>query len=350
MKKIIKPLASLKLAVIIIVLLSILVAIGTFVEARYDATAANKLVYKTYWMFTALGLLIVNLTFVMVDRWPWQKRHAPFVLAHIGIITLLLGSYITMRWGLDGSMRVAIHESNRFVQAPEIDFVVYASFDGNGYAKLMEKQVDYFIKPPSKDPTSVIVDGGEIRVVDYEPYMLANRKVAASDSVNVGAAVRFAILNANVNMNDWLVQRKQKDTQNKKLGLADFIITDQFPKENHGENKFYIRPKDEKSIEYKIIYRDPKNKPRKGILSEGQSVNTGWMNLEFKLLRYLPKAEEKWEFEKTEKPSQLTTSAIKITFNGKEYWVQQDDILKLFTDKAAYIVAYSSRRVDIGFD
>jgi len=350
MKKVIKKLASLKLAVVVIILLSILVAVGTFVEARLDATAAGKLVYKTWWMFGVLGLLAVNLTAVMIDRWPWQKRHAPFVLAHIGIITLLIGSYVTMQWGLDGSMRVAIHESNRFVQAPQIDFVVYASFDGNGFTKLLEKEVDFFLRGPEKDPTVVTVDGGEIRVTGFEPYMFASRKTVVSDSATAGAAVRFSVSNPNVNMNDWLVQRKKKDTQSKKLGLANFVITDEFPDQHSGENIFYLRPRNETSIEYKVVYKDSGRKPKRGVLSEGQVVQTDWMGLEFKLLRYLPKAEEKWEFEKTDRPSQLTTSAIRLQFQDNEYWLQQDDILKLFTDKAAYIVAYSSRRVDIGFD
>ena len=167
MKKYIKPLASLKLAVIIILLLSVLVAVGTIVEARFDATAAAKLVYKTPWMMGVMLLLVVNLSAVMVDRWPWKARHAPFVLAHIGIMILLLGSYITMKWGLDGSMRVAVNESNRFVQGPQTDLVIYSSFDGSGYAKLFEKEVDYFLRPPSKEPVKVQVEGGEIQILDY---------------------------------------------------------------------------------------------------------------------------------------------------------------------------------------
>jgi len=349
MKKYIKPLASLKLAVIIILLLSVLVAVGTIVEARFDATAAAKLVYKTPWMMGVMLLLVVNLSAVMVDRWPWKARHAPFVLAHIGIMILLLGSYITMKWGLDGSMRVAVNESNRFVQGPQTDLVIYSSFDGSGYAKLFEKEVDYFLRPPSKEPVKVQVEGGEIQILDYEPYMLASKKITASSMAKAGAGVRFQISNANVNMNDWLVQRKEKEVQSKKLGLAQFVIVDEFPKNPTNENQFYIRPRDEKSVEYRISYKDSRQPAKKGVLSEGQSVQTGWMGLEFKLLRYLPKAEEKWEFEKADRPSQMTTAAIKVAFQGKEHWLQQDDILKLFTEKAVYIVAYSTRQIDVGF-
>ncbi|MFN8944981.1 MAG: hypothetical protein ACK5WZ_10205, partial [Pseudobdellovibrionaceae bacterium] len=48
-KKYNRPFASLKLAVAIVVAIAVLTAIGTFVEASYDAFAAKKLVYDTYW-------------------------------------------------------------------------------------------------------------------------------------------------------------------------------------------------------------------------------------------------------------------------------------------------------------
>jgi len=74
------------------------------------------------------------------------------------------------------------------------------------------------------------------------------------------------------------------------------------------------------------------------------------MGLEFKLLRFFPHAEEKWEFEKVDRPSPLTTAAIQISFQGKDYWLQQEDILKLFTTNSAYIISYGTRRIDLGFN
>ncbi len=152
MKKILKFLASLKLAVIVIISLAILIAIGTFVEAEYDAEAAAKLVYKTPWMFTVLGALAINLAMVMYDRWPWKRRHIPFLLAHIGILVLLLGSLVTMIWGLDGTMVFGIGETNRFVQVPKQELTIWSSFDGDKYTKIFHKEVDFFLHPPQKTP------------------------------------------------------------------------------------------------------------------------------------------------------------------------------------------------------
>ena len=48
--------ASLNLAVFIIVSLAVLIAIGTIIESRLDAQAAAKYVYKTFWMYSLMVL------------------------------------------------------------------------------------------------------------------------------------------------------------------------------------------------------------------------------------------------------------------------------------------------------
>jgi cytochrome c biogenesis factor len=139
-RRVVKALASLKLAVVIIVLIGIVTAWGTIVEAQFDALAAKKLVYDSIWMWVPMVLLVISLTAVMVDRWPWQKRHTGFVLAHIGIIILLLGSLITQRFGVDGSISFGIGEKQKNIIVGETDLAVYSSFDG-AQSFLIEKSI-----------------------------------------------------------------------------------------------------------------------------------------------------------------------------------------------------------------
>ena len=76
-----KFLASLKLAVLIILALAIVSAVGTITEARFnDAEVAQKLVYHSPYMYGVLIVLCINLIAVMVDRWPWRPHHLGFVL------------------------------------------------------------------------------------------------------------------------------------------------------------------------------------------------------------------------------------------------------------------------------
>ena len=100
----IKTLASLKLAVLVILSLAVVAAVGTIYESRFDAEAAAVIVYRSFWMYLVLGTLSLVLVAVMIDRWPWKIRPTGFVLAHIGILVLFLGGLITQNFGVDGSM------------------------------------------------------------------------------------------------------------------------------------------------------------------------------------------------------------------------------------------------------
>ncbi|MFN7454612.1 MAG: cytochrome c biogenesis protein ResB [Pseudobdellovibrionaceae bacterium] len=348
--KVIKFLASLKLAVFVIASLAIVSAVGTFVEAKYDLVAAQKLVYKTPYMFVVLGLLAVNLTAVMVDRWPWKRRHVPFILAHIGILVVLLGSVFTFRWGIDGTLRLGIGETNRFVTLPDTEVVVWSSFDGDRFSKVFEQPVDFFLDRPQEKPVSFDLPEGKLVISDYLPYALSSKQVLFSDNPKAGSALRFVLSNPNVNVTEWLVQAKENQKVEHKLGPAAVYLGPIPPSAN--ENAIYLEPssKDERSLKYKIFHLDGKRATQSGTLKEGETLQTGWMGLEFKVLRYLPRAEEKWEFKSYHRPTPLTNAAIKIEFQGKDHWVQLNDVIKFFTNQGVYFVSYASKRVDIGFD
>lgn len=350
LKRLNKPLASLKLAVFIILSLAFITAIGTIVEAKYDAFAAKKLVYDTWYMYAIMGLLVVNLTAVMIDRLPWKKRHAAFVCAHIGIIILLAGSYLTFKYGLDGTMRVGIGESNNLVQTPETDIVVYTSFDGDRYSKTLEQEVDFFRNPPSVEKPFVIPSfEGEIRVVEYKKYVVPSRKVTADETGKAGAGLRFQIQNPNVNVIEWLVQRNPSATATHNFGPAQ-IHLGEAPAHGRGANEIFFTPGGKGAIRYVVFQKDTVKALKKGIVKEGDSFDPGFkMSMEVRVLRYLPAAKEDWDLQTLERPTPLTTSAVKIIFDGKEHWVLLNDMVKLFTNNAVYLLTYGNRRVDIQF-
>lgn len=350
----IKILASLKLAVVVISALATVVAVGTFVEAKYDATAAKKLVYESFWMYFVMGFLAVNLTAVMVDRWPWKKRHTPFVLAHIGILILLLGAILTQKYGVDGSVRVGIGDSNQYVTVPETDVLVYSSFDGDRYTKLEERQVDFFVNPPSSEkPLLIPVFNGEIKFTQYKPYVLPTRKVVAPKDVKGrwGAGLRFQIQNQSMKVSviEWLVQRRQNEMASHNFGPA-MLFLGPAPETSRGGNEIYFTPDDKGGVSYVVFQKDSHKAVKKGSLKEGDVFQPGWkMPMEVRVLRYLPQATEEWDLQDRETPTPLTTSAARLEFNGQEHWLLLNDTLKVFTEDAVYIVSYGNRRLDLGF-
>ncbi len=355
-KKIVRRLASLKLAVVVILWLGIIIAWGTIVESKYDALTAKKTVYDTFWMYSVMGLLAVVLIAVMVDRWPWKRRHLPFILAHIGILVLLVGSVLTLKYGIDGSMRIDIGGSSRYVNLPETEVSVFTSFDGASYTKLIGQEVDFYSKPPTKeDPIRIPLDEGELVVDDFYKYALANRLVVGSVEPKRGSGLRFQMTNGRANVIEWLVQRRPGEIVRHDFGPAR-VSFGSIPILGQGRNEIYLQqdPKNPGEIEYALFNNKAIDAFKKGRLKEGETLQTGWMGLEFRVLRFLPLAEEKWQIEKKDRPTpEVTTSALKVKFIHKdqvtEHWVLLNDVVKFFTDKAVYLFAYANLRKDLPF-
>lgn len=127
-------LASVKAAVVIIFGLAVALATATFMESAYDTPTAQYYVYKSVAFYFLLAAFAVNIICSALSRWPWKKRHAPFLIAHIGIVTLLVGSWMTQRFGLDGNMRISEGEISSTV---ELDHNSLMIMEGDG-AKRVE--------------------------------------------------------------------------------------------------------------------------------------------------------------------------------------------------------------------
>src|SRR6202008_975921 len=96
--------ASLKLAVGLLAVLIVAAIAGTIYESSFDAKVARAYIYGAPWFNFWLVLLGVNLTISALSRWPWRKHHLAFLITHLGIITLLIGSLIGRILGIEGTM------------------------------------------------------------------------------------------------------------------------------------------------------------------------------------------------------------------------------------------------------
>jgi ABC-type transport system involved in cytochrome c biogenesis permease subunit len=104
MKSILRVLASLRLAVLLLAAYAVVLAAATLVESRYGTAAAYIHVYGTRW-FTALHVaLAVNVFCAMLVRFPWHWRHFGFLLTHGGILVLLAGCLATRWCGIEAML------------------------------------------------------------------------------------------------------------------------------------------------------------------------------------------------------------------------------------------------------
>lgn len=117
-------LSSLKLAVVTILALAIALGTATFIESLYDTQTAQYWIYQAFWFHLILLSLGINIFCVAISRYPWKQRHIPFLLAHAGILILLVGSWLTQKKGIDGNLRVSEGESGSIVELDTASFVM----------------------------------------------------------------------------------------------------------------------------------------------------------------------------------------------------------------------------------
>lgn len=350
LRKIVKFFSKLELAVFIIIAMAVISAIGTITEARYnEAEYAQKIVYHSWWMYGILTLLAITLIAVMIDRWPWKQHHAGFVLAHIGILILLLGAWMTKEFGIDGSMAFSIGEERRFVAVHDRDLFVYASFDGASMKEIFGAPVDFLVNPPTeKKPYIVHLGQDELKFTDYYHFAYRESEITPSKLENDGPAVRFQLENPNVNLTQWLRRENKKSSGEIDLGPARVVLTDTQPEPTGRNEVILITKKGSPDLDY-IIYNKDRTVRKKGTVKQSETVETGWMGMKFRLLRYLPNSREEIRFTKAPASTPVTTQAAKFTFKDQTYWIGSDSILKLYTDDKMYIVSYGRRQIELAF-
>ena len=118
MKRGLQFIGSITIAVPLLVAIALVLAWGTIYEARFGTAAVQRFIYHSWWFQTLLGFLAVNLALAALERYPWQRRHLPFVLAHIGIILVLVGGILGSRFGVEGQLIIPEGQAERTLQQP----------------------------------------------------------------------------------------------------------------------------------------------------------------------------------------------------------------------------------------
>jgi hypothetical protein len=173
-------LSSLRLAVVTMVVLASVCGYATFYEMRNGTPAVQRDIYQTPWFAFLLALLGLNVFSVMVSRWPWSKHQIGFLIAHVGILSILVGSVISLYRGLDSNMVLAEGETTDRVRL--LEKALSVSIPGLGVHGTFP--VVYEKSPPTADrakrypiPGSDVVlvaDAWEPHVVVGESFEPAN--------------------------------------------------------------------------------------------------------------------------------------------------------------------------------
>src|SRR5205809_4080304 len=158
--------ASLKLAVVLLAVQIVAAIAGTIYESSFDAKVARAYVYGASWFNIWLVLLGANLTVSALSRWPWRKHHLAFLITHLGIITLLIGSLIGRIWGIEGTMTLFKGEppANRLL----VDKHQLRVHDIAGIVKGFP--AEFLHHPPNQQhprDLGLLASGARLQIIDY---------------------------------------------------------------------------------------------------------------------------------------------------------------------------------------
>ncbi len=349
-RELLKFLSSLKLAVVVLLALAVVASVGTIYESKYDGEYARHMVYHSFWMYSVLLLLSVNLIAVMVSRWPWRRHHAPFILAHIGILTLLLGALVTAYFGVDGSVSFQIGSSRKEVMVTDQEMSVYASFDGSTYQRLAYAPVDFLNSHVERKPFVMSVGSDDLKVIKYVHFGLRDSEITASERTGDGPAIRVQLKNSFVNQTEWLRRDARKPFEVQNLGPAKLVLSDgTYHNDGSTEAVFSPGPKAQQ-LRFEI-YRQGQGLVQKGLMSEGDSIQTSWAKgMQLHVLRYMIHSHENVEFKDAEAPNNQTTPAVLVDFLGERSWIGLNNQLRMFTKDTVYQINYNNSQVPLPFE
>lgn len=349
--------ASLELAVTLILLIAVVLSVGTVYESKYSAAVAGQLVYRSWWMQAILWLFIINLTAAAFSRWPWKRHHIGFLITHLGIITLLFGSWITQRGGVDGILALGMGEKSRFVRLDENMLTVYRTLPGKTYDLILSQELNFDLRAPSESPKSFPLKGEspekEIRVLKYYPK--STREVRAED-VKVGGVpgLKFQLSGSRATFDDWLFLQQDTGTT-REIGpaIVKFIA---------GKPDLKVIPERATLILY--LENNPKLPPKVAVATKGQkfrelgraevgkSLALGWMDFSFLLSEYhaaaMPKAEYRPYFGNS--PMFDGMQAIEVEIGKDRIWLELGASGQVGEGDSLYYIQFNKRQIDLGFE
>jgi len=165
--KLLETLASLKIAVVLLVLLLMGLAAGTIIESSSGAEVAGRLVYYSWWFLALEAAFALNVTASILVLYPWGKQRVGFLVTHGSLLLILVGALLSFFFKSEGQLglwegetgnRIANHDREGHVtEEATLPFSV----------RLMQFRVDHYpgtMRPSGfRSEVLIIEPDGKIR-------------------------------------------------------------------------------------------------------------------------------------------------------------------------------------------
>ena len=361
-EKIFWLLCSLKVAVLIILVITLFLATATVVESVYDTKTAQYWIYRSIAFHLTLAFLGINIFSVAVSRYPWKWRHIPFLLAHLGILILLVGSWITDQKAIDGSIRISEGQTTSVVELDATALVMSAQEQIFSYPVRWQPPGVSFrplrIQPPFQKPVTLVIDQFLPHAdpeVSFVPAGAGEKNAARAKLQAPALHLRLVGGPMRITQDVWL-WGGGPDWSSLRAGPASFFLGSL---KRAGESKAGPELGFEALADGSLAYvaHSSDGKRVSGQWSRGQIqgsvLKPGWRgDFTVTVLDWIPVAEMKAVYQpsKIQYGPQAPPSAIHLSAEGSNgVWLGLGDRTTLHLESGAVELGYFSRRVILPF-
>ncbi|MBN2450422.1 MAG: cytochrome c biogenesis protein ResB [Lentisphaeria bacterium] len=114
----VRAVGSIRFGAVLLLLLMVAMGGATVHESLHGTAAARTAFYGAGWFQVLLGLLAVNVAAAAAARFPYRRRHVPFLMVHGGIVVVLAGALATRLFGIRGQLALVTGETGTEFAVP----------------------------------------------------------------------------------------------------------------------------------------------------------------------------------------------------------------------------------------
>ncbi|MGA2059812.1 MAG: cytochrome c biogenesis protein CcsA [Thermoguttaceae bacterium] len=288
--------ASLQLAIVLMVLLGCVLAEATFLEKSKGMDYVQWYVYHSSWFIALLCLLALNIFAATLIRYPWGFSRIGFLLTHVGILMILAGALRTFLYGIEGVIVFTEGETVRQYIMPKEDKIVAARQNRSGDHGNMAS-VWTFVPGPIGWTENETLDlksenGIWLKILRYYPYAQLEKKWLPDESKAGNAAMEFAVLSSDGRImdRDWL--SADINDAVRKLGPSDLFL---FQTDGNYFAEDFNNPPEMQSDSHGVLSMYYNGQKRQVPVKEniGEKITLGDDGLSVEIAEYLPNAKPK---------------------------------------------------------
>jgi hypothetical protein len=350
-----KFLASVKLAVVLMTLLIFSLITATILESVYSTEMARTLVYGSPWFSLLLLFLALNLLASALGRYPWKKHQTGFVMAHLGILAILAGSWATRTYGVDA--RISLAEGSGGSEILDNRPTFYFQEEDQPYQThplsfpwFKPSPAHPFIFSPQKG-----IDVALDRFYPNADRVIRGRPMGPEDGAGL-AATHVKLEGSMANKDFWLFLG-HPEMDRLMLGPAAVVLQ----KSSHwsparlaglGPNILALLLNDDGSLSFRIRHRGQWGKEKS--LLPNRAEDTGWADMRFTLMDFLPRAlpetvYEAQPFEPKHPPRPALHYRLTAAEGTREGWLGFDGSSTIRLGGRFFTLAYGEKQLELPF-